>query len=152
MPQCQLPLFPVGTTLITPELAFQCQDDWVFYFNGQLPVFRHAREDLATFRLFSSQLIVNGTATQVQISKAFGVPRVTVKRYVKLYRTHGPKGFYAPRRTRSASKLTPDVCGQVQALLAEGVSVPEIGRKLGLLSNTLHKAIRDGRLKKTSRR
>ena len=38
--------------------------------NGHLPVFIHDCEDLATFRLFSSQLVINGNATQSQISRA----------------------------------------------------------------------------------
>jgi transposase len=146
MPQCQLPLFSDGVTNINPQLAFEKRDGSVYYFNGQLPVFSHGEEDLATFRLFSSQLIVNGTASQVEIAKAFGVPLGTVKRYVKLYHTQGPKGFYAPRRARSASKLTPGVRVQLQAWLDEGLSVPEAARKAGLLTNTVHKAIRAGRL------
>jgi hypothetical protein len=38
------------------------------------------------------------------------------------------------------------VCQQAQGLLNEGLEVPEVGRRLGILANTLHKAIRDGRL------
>src|ERR1035437_682276 len=83
MPQVQLPLFPSGTTLITPELAFERRDNQVVYFNGHLPVFTHAVDDLSSFRMFTSQLIVNGTTSQRQIVKAFGVPLVTVKRGVK---------------------------------------------------------------------
>ncbi len=148
MPQRQLPLFPTGSTQITPEIAFHFEDGKVCYFNGHLPVFIHDKSDLATFRFFTSQLIVNGNATQAQISRAFGVPLVTVKRYVKLYRTQGPKGFYAPPRMRSASKLTPAVLARAQLLLEEGSSVPEVARALELLPNTLHKAIRAGRLRK----
>ena len=147
MPQRQLPLFPAGSTHITADIVFEHQDGKVCYFNGLMPVFIHAIDDLATFRLFTSQLVVNGNATQAEISRAFGVPLVTVKRYVKLYRTLGPKGFYAPLRHRSSSKLTPAVCAQAQVLLDEGVSVPEAGRTLKILSTTLHKAIRAGRLR-----
>ncbi len=43
-------------------------------YNGHLPVFTHAKNDLASFRLFTSQLIVQGSATQGHILKAFGVP------------------------------------------------------------------------------
>jgi hypothetical protein len=82
MPQVQLPIFPPGVTPITSEIAFQCEEGKVCYFNGHLPVFIHDKEDLATFRLFSSQLVINGNATQAQIARAFGVPLVTVKRYV----------------------------------------------------------------------
>jgi hypothetical protein len=65
-------MFPEGTTLITSELAFERRSSQVVYFNGHLPVFTHEAEDLASFRLFTSQLIINGTATQGQIVRAFG--------------------------------------------------------------------------------
>jgi len=152
MPQCQLPLFPVGVTNITPEIAYEKREGSVYYFNGHLPVFSHAEADLATFRLFTSQLIINGTATQVEIARAFGVPLVTLKRYVKLYRTQGPKGFYAPRRARSASKLTAAVCAQVQAGLDAGLSVPDAARSAALLPNTVHKALRAGRLQRGTKK
>jgi hypothetical protein len=53
------------------------------YFNGHLPVFVHEKNVLATFRLFSAQLVINCNATQAQISRAFGVPLVIGKRYMK---------------------------------------------------------------------
>ena len=80
MPQLQLPIFPAGTTPITAELAFDCQGGKVTYLNGHLPVFQHAQEDLAAFRLFTSQLVVNGTVSQAEIARAFHVPSKTVKR------------------------------------------------------------------------
>src|SRR5271166_1035659 len=86
MPQVQLPIFPAGVTHINSEVAFEERDGKVYYFNGHLPVFVHEKSALATFRLFSTQLVINGNATQAEISRAFGVPLVTVKRYVKLYR------------------------------------------------------------------
>jgi transposase-like protein len=88
-----------------------------------------------------------GNATQAEISRAFGVPLVTVKRYVKLFRESGAAAFFAPAKKRSGSKLTAEVCQQVQGLLDQGLTVPEVGRELGILSNTLHKAIRAGRLR-----
>jgi transposase-like protein len=152
MPQVQLPIFPPGVTLITPEIAFQCEEGKVCYFNGHLPVFIHDKKDLATFRFFSSQLVINGNATQAQIARAFGVPLVTVKRYVKLYRQGGAAAFFVPTKKRSASKLSPLVCQEVQALLDQGLEVPEVGRRVGLLANTLHKAIRSGRLRRPKKK
>jgi transposase-like protein len=110
-------------------------------------VFVHEKSDLATFRLFSTQLVINGNATQAEISRAFGVPLVTVKRYVKLHREAGVAAFFAPAKKRSASKLTREVCQQAQELLDQGLEVPEVGRQLGILANTLHKAIRADRLR-----
>jgi transposase-like protein len=152
MPQVQLPIFPQGVSFITPEIAFQCEEGKVCYFNGHLPVFIHDKTDLATFRMFSSQLVINGNATQAQIARAFGVPLVTVKRYVKLYREGGTAAFFAPPKKRSASKLSPAVCQEVQALLDQGLEVPEVGRRVGILANTLHKAIRSGRLRRPKKK
>ena len=152
MPQVQLPIFPQGVTHISLEIAFQCQDDKVCYFNGHLPVFIHDKDDLATFRMFTSQLVINGNATQAQIARAFGVPLVTVKRYVKLHRQGGAAAFFVPRTKRSASKLNPQVCQEVQALLDQGLEVPEVGRRVGILANTLHKAIRSGRLQRAKKK
>jgi transposase-like protein len=152
MPQVQLPIFPQGVTFISPEIAFQCEGGKVCYFNGHLPVFIHDEKDLATFRMFSSQLVINGNATQAQIARAFGVPLVTVKRYVKLHREGGAAAFFAPAKKRSASKLNPVVCQEVQVLLDQGLEVPQVSRRVGILANTLHKAIRSGRLRRPKKK
>ncbi len=147
MPQLQLPVFPAATTDITPELAFQCRDDQVVYWNGHLPVFTHRTGDLASFRFFTTQLIINGTASQGQIVKAFGVPLTTVKRCCRLYRERGAEAFFKPAPRRQGSRLTPERLTQAQRLLEEGQTVPQISRHLSILASTLHKAIDDGRLK-----
>jgi hypothetical protein len=84
MPQVQLPIFPAGSVEINRALACRVEGDQVVYFNGHLPVFTHAKKDLASFRHFSSQL-VQGSATQGDVAKAFGVPLVAIKRATKLY-------------------------------------------------------------------
>ena len=146
MPQVQLPLFPAGVTAINEALAFSCRDEQVVYLNGHLPVFTHRRGDLAAFRLFTTQLIVNGTASQGQIVRAFGVPAVTVKRSVKRYRQAGVAAFFAPPQPRPGRKLTPEVLTQAQAWLDAGETVPQVSAHTGVLANTLHKALRAGRL------
>jgi len=129
MPQLQLPIFPNGLTSITEDLAFQREDGKVVYFHGLMPVFQHGERDLKSFRMFTSQLIANGTVRQRDIVHAFGVPLATVKRYMKLHREQGAAGFFRPPRRRSASVLT-----------------PEVSSEIGAGGNTLHKAIRAGRL------
>ena len=147
MPQVQLPLFPAGTTPLNDALAFACREGQVTYFNGHLPVFTHAQDDLAAFRLFTSQLVVNGSATQGDIRRAFGVPKVAVQRALARYRAGGAAAFFVPPPPRRGRKLTPEVLSQVQALLDAGESVPVIRRQTGVLANTIHKAIRAGRLR-----
>ena len=146
MPQLQLPLFRDGLTPINEDLAFQRADGQVVYFHGLLPVFQHGEKDLKSFRLFTSQLIANGTVRQRDIVRAFGVPLATVKRYMKVHREQGSAGFFRAPRRRSASVLTPEVKQRVQAMLDEGKSVAEVSREVGVAGNTLHKAIHAGRL------
>lgn len=152
MPQVQLPLFPIGTTAITPELGFERRDDQVVYLNGHLPVFTHQTEDLASFRLFTTQLIVNGTATQGQIVKTFGVPLTTVKRCCRQYRERGASAFFKSPTRRQGHRLTPQRLGEAQALLDQGSSVPEISRHMDILASTLHKANDQGRLKQIKKK
>lgn len=147
MPQVQLPMFPVGTTHITPDLAFEQRDGKVVYFNGHLPVFMHAANDLESFRLYTSQLILTGTASQGAIVRAFGVPLVTVKRSVKRLRESGTGVFFRPALRQLGRKLTPERLAQCQGLLDQGQSVPQISQQLGVKKSTLHKAIDQGRLK-----
>lgn len=146
MPQIQLPIFPVGVTDITDCIAFERREEQIYYYNGHLPVFVHDADDLKAFRLFTSQLIENGSCKTGDIVRAFGVPSVTVKRALKCLRDHGSKGFYISKKKKSASKLTAEVSKKVQALLDAGRSVPDVGREFDILSNTIHKAIRAGRL------
>ena len=152
MPQLQLPIFPAGTTPITAELAFDCQDGKVTYLNGHLPVFQHAQEDLPAFRLFTSQLVVNGTVSQAEIARAFHVPSKKGEALREALREGSSKSFFQTLRRRSASVLKGEVRERAQVLLDEGQAVPDVARKLGVLPNTLHKAIRTERLHQAKKR
>jgi len=48
--------------------------------------------------------------------------------------------------------LKAEVLEQAQGLLDEGRSVPEVAAALQVLSNTLHKAIRGGRLRASQKK
>jgi len=148
MPQLQLPVFPAGVTEINSRIAVQKDANGVWYIHGHLPVFQHAEGDVQSFRMFTSQMIEAGTVKPREIVRTFGVPMITVKRYVKLYREHGVKGFYeAKPRHSSASVLKGEMLERTQRLLDEGRDVPEVAEELKVLANTLHKAIRAGRLR-----
>jgi biotin operon repressor len=151
MPQLQLPIFPVGTTAITSEIAFERREDQVVYFNGHLPVFTHGATDVASFRLFTTQLIVNGTASQGDIARAFGISTTTVKRCVKRFRERGAGAFFVAPLRRRGRMLTPERLVEAQMLLNQGERVPAISARLGILPTTLHKALDSGRLKESHR-
>ena len=140
MPQVQLPLFPQGPTAINPELAFRRTDDQIVYFNGYLPVFTHGAGDLASFRIFTTQLI-NSTAGYWQISRSFGVPMRTFKRYTLRFRKVGLSAFIKPAARRVGHRLTPDRLVEIQGLLEDGLEVGKIGELMGILVSTRRKAI-----------
>jgi len=153
MPQLQLPMFPAGVTEINTRVAVEAKDGRVCYIHGHLPVFQHDEKDVWSFRMFTSQMIVNGTAKPKEIVQTFRVPMGTVKRYMKVYRDYGAKGFYEPKpRHSSASVLKGEVLERAQQLLDEGPSVPEVAKQLKVLANTIHKAIRAGRLRQPQKK
>jgi len=153
MPQLQLPIFPAGVTEINTRVAVEAKDGRVCYIHGHLPVFQHDEKDVWSFRMFTSQMIVNGTAKPKEIVQTFRVPMGTVKRYMKVYRDSGAKGFYGPKpRHSSASVLKGGVRERAQQLLDEGQNVPEVAKQLDVLANTLHKAIRAGRLRQPQKK
>ena len=146
MPQVQLPMFPAGSVEINRDLACRTEGEQVIYYNGHLPVFTHAQSDLASFRLFTSQLIVQGSATQGQVARAFGVPLVAIKRGTKLYRDRGAAGFFVPKPRREGTKLDAEKLEQARALLVQGHPLAVVSRQTGVLTDTLRKAIGAGRL------
>jgi transposase len=152
MPQLQLPIFLPGTTLINQNIGFVRQDNTVTYVHGNLPVFSHDVDDLKAFRMFSSQLYVNGNATQAEICRAFGISKISMKRSVKLYREKGMAGFFAEPKRRGPAVLTPPVLERIQGLLDEGWAIPRIAKELSLKADTLRKAVHAGKLHKPQKK
>jgi transposase len=146
MPQTQLPIFPAGCVEINRDLACRLEGDKVVYFNGHLPVFTHPKTDLASFRLFTSQLIVQGGATQGHIAKAFGVPLVAIKRATKIFRERGSSGFFVPVPRREGTKLNAEKLEQARGLILLGQPLVMVSQQTGVLIDTLRKAIKAGRL------
>jgi transposase-like protein len=150
MPQGFLPIFPPGTTCINDILSFESQDKTITYYNGFMPVFAHQEDDISTFRMILAQFYVNGNASQAELVKATGIPPVTLKRAVKLYRKEGPKGFYAEPKRGGPRVLKPDVVAEAERLLDEGIKEKDVAIKLEIKPDTLKKAIRKGIVKKKS--
>jgi transposase len=146
MPQVQLPMFPAGSVDLNGDLACRTEDERVVYYNGHLPVFTHAKSDVGSFRMYTSQLIVQGSATQGQVAKAFGVPLVAIKRGTKLYRERGAAGFFVRKPRREGSKLNAEKLEEARALLVQGHPLAVVSRQTGVLTDTLRKAISAGRL------
>ena len=146
MPLLQRPIFPAESKFIAQGYSVECQDQKVVYFSGMLPAFQHLQDDLQGFRMYTSQLIDMDAVRQVDIVNTFGVPLATVKRYLKLYREESRKAFFTEPKRRSSPVLTDEVRQKIERLLGEGRSVPEAAADSHVKVNTLHKAIRAGRL------
>ena len=147
MPQVQMPFFPQGVTHINAMLAFANQAGKVAYVTGNLQIYTHEENDSVAFKMITAQFCANGMAKQAEIVRAFGVPSLAVKRAVKLFRQEGTRGFYKPRKRRSAAVLTPEVCAQVQALLDSGLTITAVAEQKDIKRDTLSKAVRAGRLR-----
>ena len=147
MAQLQLPVFPPGVTQLSNELGVRCRDGRVSYFYGTLPVFTQDAKDVKSFRMFTSQLYLDGKVKQSTLVKVFGVSAISIKRAVKLYARAGAGGFWRPRPTRGPSVLTPEVLRQAQEQLDGGRSLQEVAAALGVKYDPLSKAARAGRLR-----
>ena len=150
MPQIQLPIFPKSCTAIDPDLAFEQRDGTVYYFNGHLPVFSHPVDDIASFAsspASSSPMAMLRRARSRAPSACRSSPsNDPAKNSV----TRARRASFAAAAAQG-HKLTGNGIARAQAMLDDGLSVPAIGAELGVLPNTLHKAISYGRLKKNSR-
>jgi DNA-directed RNA polymerase specialized sigma24 family protein len=91
-------------------------------------------------------LHVTCAAKQADICRAFGIPKINVKRAVKLYREKGSAGFFAERAYRGAAVLTEPVMQQAQSQLDAGQNPGEVAALLGIKPDTFNKAVRAGRL------
>ncbi len=152
MPQLHLPLFPNGATEITPTLSFSKTEQAVTYFHSGMPIFTHEQSDRASFLVAAAQLHVTCGVKQAAVARAFGVPQITIKRAVKLFRAAGAPAFYAPRVGRGAVVLTQPVLEQAQSQLDEGNEPRMVADLLGIKFDTLSKAIRAGRLRKPEKK
>jgi hypothetical protein len=152
MPQTLLPIFPAEANPINELISFCKRDGTVFYFHGCLPVSSHAQSGLKSFRLFASQLVVNGSCTQAELVRASGISSISMKRHVKRLRGGGSQAFSGLRRKRKPRVLTPEVLQQAQELLAQGEERSAVAKTLSIKLDTLGKAVRAGRLVEPSKR
>ena len=146
MPQTLLPIFPAEATPINNVVSFARRDGTIYYFHGCQPVFSHDEDDRKSFRMFTSQLAVNGICRQAEMVRAFGISSISMKRYVKKYREGGAAAFYGQRRKRQPRVLTAAVMKQAQELFEQGETRSGVAARLGLKADTLRKAVKAGRL------
>jgi hypothetical protein len=92
--QLMLPIFPLDTRMISRCLGVYERDSIVQYIANGLPIYSHASEDLQSFRFITSNFINQGLCKSSEVSKSFGIPVDSVKRYLTKLRTEGESAFF----------------------------------------------------------
>jgi hypothetical protein len=147
--QLHLPIFPSDTKLINSNVGVYERDGLVQYLISGLPVYAHAKDDMAAFRFITSNFIHQGLCRKVDIERAFGVSEDTVSRAYKKYVTKGEAGFFGPdARHGSAHKIVGDRRARIQEKLDRGQSVNSIAKEEGVTESAIRYAIKQGYLKK----
>jgi len=147
LPQALLPLVPDGATRINDRFSVVQQDKTWTCFCGVNPIFQHLEHEIRSFRMITSQLVCQDACRQVDIVRAFGVSSNSVKRNARKFREEGIAGFYQTRKRRQGKVLTDVVLVQAQDMLNQGASRGEVADELGVLRDTIRKAINCGRLR-----
>jgi hypothetical protein len=107
MPQASLPLFTSGMTVINLHSGVQKCDGKVYYFEGFFPFYHHREDDRESFKHVVCQMISNGRATCVQISKAFHIPERSISRWMDVFEKEGPGCFFR-KKTSHVRISTPE--------------------------------------------
>ena len=111
------------------------------------PIYTHEQSRRAQFRYAVSSLINAGLCQQAQIARTFGVDRKMLGRAQKQLRERGAESFFQKRPGRSGGTILSDErLARAQQLLNDGLSRAEISAELQIKSDTLRKALNDGRL------
>jgi len=147
IPQAILPLIPAGSTQINDLVSVCRADDRWMYCVGVQPFAVHAADDRRAFKVTIAQLVETGACRPCEIVRAFGVSKRSVLRGVERLRDGGHESFFAPRKgRRGGTVLTKEVLAQAQQMLDEGPAKSAVAARLKVPSDTLRKALADGRL------
>jgi hypothetical protein len=149
--QILLPIYPVGTEMISANLGVGRRDGIVTYLHSGMPIYSHVESDYRSFRFITSKFILQGLCRMIDISTCFHVSYDSVKRYVRRLEECGDRGFFTDdnRNGGSRYKLLPEVIERMQRYLDEGMSNCEIARLEGVTEGAVRYSIKNGVLKKS---
>ena len=145
--QVPLPLLPQGAAEIAPGVGVVSGPDGggVVWVHG-LATFAWDASDEAARRLAAVQLVQLSAATQVQVAQAFGVIPVSVWRWARALAGGGVAGLVpAAKGPQRASKLTPQVIGQIRELHRHGAGKAAIAAAAGVSESSVRSVLRPAR-------
>lgn len=147
--QLRLPLFPVGTKMISDCLGVYEEDGLVQYIANGLPVYAHSIEDLNAFRYITSNFIEMGLCRKAEIQRCFHVTENFVYRAHKKFVEEGEEAFFGKdKRHGYAHKIVGEKKARIQEKLYKGQSVNSIAKEEGIRESAIRYHLGKGRLKK----
>lgn len=114
----------------------------VVFVKGQ-PIFFYDADDIAAERLAMVQLVESKVASKVDIARAFGVKRVTVRRQIEKYRAGGVEALVPRKRGPKGPRVTGGRKDKVIRTRKEsGESNRQIAARLGISENSIRQALK----------
>ena len=149
MGQLLLPIFPRDTTMITSTLGVRELEGSVYYLHSGMPIFSHEKNDLHKFRYITSNLLLQGLCSNVDIVKTFHVSTDSVRRWKKKLSEQGEAAFFGEEKRHGHSHaLLPDVVKRIQEKLNKGQSAYSIAKEEGISEGTIRYGVKTGKLEK----
>jgi len=151
MPQLLLQGFPDGAIRIGSTLSILKKEGKITYFVGGDNYFSHADTDDAGQRWAIATLIDNRhvRASEIEAS-GLGIAHRTLMHWIRQLAEKGPGSFYTPHPKRGVAVMTPEKVAECGRLLDAGETIAGAARLAGVDESTLGKAIRSGRVVKTT--
>lgn len=147
--QLRLPIFPIGTKMISDCLGAYEVDGLVQYIANGLPVYAHSKDDLNAFRYITSNFIEMGLCRKVEVARCFHVSEDFVYKAHKKFKEQGEDGFFGKDgRHGYAHKIIGDKKRRIQQKLDQGQSVNSIAREEGVRESAIRYQVSKGYLKK----
>ena len=147
MRQLLLPSFPDGAHTINSHVKILDNGKEYIYFVYEDNYFSHKKNDNQAFRFAVASLISNKHVRPIEFTNSiFAVPHRTLMNWCRQMRDHGHSSFFREQRRRGATVLTSSKLAECSALLGEGLSIAEVGRRADVGASALSKALGDGRL------
>jgi transposase len=146
--QLHLPAQPARAEPINAVLGIVREGDEVAYFASGVPVFVHAKDDVVGRRLAAVQVMELGLARQDELSAALEVNRTTLYRQSRKVKAEGVLGVVDGKRgPRGPHRFNAEKREQAQGLLAQGLSIRQTAKRVGVDEATVRLAVRRGELK-----
>lgn len=150
--QLLLPIFPIGTQLITASLGVFNKDGIVTYLHCGVPIFSHSSEDLQSFRYITSKFILEGLCKRKDIANAFHVSIDSVYSNIIKLKERGEEAFFGTEHRHGHShKLRGEKLIEAQRCLDKQMGQSATAKHVGVGEGTIRYAIKVGKLKKKHR-